>query len=191
VTVFHRILILATLAALLSLTASPVRAEEPNCAACHENVSSGKSVHPAVAMGCTSCHSAVDASDVPHKITNRNPKGLIAKMKDLCFNCHDRGPFQKTTVHGALMLGCTSCHDPHSTDHAHVLKEEIPRLCLNCHEERMTAKKSSVHVLKGNEACSTCHHPHATDAPKLVRTQPDGTVKGQTAMSKKPATAQQ
>jgi len=182
---FHRALILIVLAALPILTAQPVLAEEPNCTACHENLSAGKSVHPAVAMGCASCHSAVDASDVPHKITNRNPKGLIAKMKDLCFNCHDRAPFQKATVHGALMLGCTSCHDPHSTEHARVLKEEIPRLCLNCHEERLTAKDGRTHVLAGNEACSSCHHPHATDAPKLVRSQPESTVKDQTAMGKK------
>jgi hypothetical protein len=56
-----------------------------------------------MAMGCASCHSAVDASEVPHKITNRNPKGFIAKMSDLCFNCHDRGPFQKAAVHSLTM----------------------------------------------------------------------------------------
>lgn len=188
-TVSRNILILITFAALPVLIAQPGIAEEQGCAACHEDLSAGKSVHPAVAMGCASCHSAVDASDVPHKITNRNAKGLIAKMKDLCFNCHDRSPFQKATVHGALMLGCTSCHDPHSTDHARVLKEEIPRLCLNCHEERLTAKDGRTHVLAGNEACSSCHHPHATDTPKLVRSQPESTVKDRTAMGKKAAAA--
>jgi len=171
--------------------AGQVRAEEPACNACHEQLTMNKNIHPAMAMGCATCHGAVDATDVPHKITNRNPKGLVAKMKDLCFNCHDRAPFQKTTVHGALMLGCTTCHNPHATDHARMLKEEIPRLCLNCHEERMTALKSAPHPLAGNEACSTCHHPHATDSPKLVRTRQDGAAKGETAMSKKPAVSQQ
>ena len=190
-TVFRRLLILIIFAVLPALAPPPVTAEGPNCAACHEDLSTGKSVHPAIAMGCASCHSAVDASDVPHKITNRNAKGLIARMKDLCFNCHDRGPFQKTTVHGALMLGCTSCHNPHATDHAHVLKDEIPRLCLNCHEERLTAQDGRAHVLAGNEACATCHHPHATDTPKLVRARPESTAKDQTAMSNKPAVAQQ
>jgi len=186
---FHSYLLV--LGALVLVLAVPAHAEEANCAACHEQLVSGKSVHPAVAMGCASCHSAVDATDVPHAITNRNPKGLIAKMKDLCFNCHDRAPFQKTTVHGALRLGCTTCHNPHATEHARVLKEEMPRLCLNCHAELMTAQKSGAHAMAGNEACSTCHVPHASDTPKLVRTQPEGTPKDKTAMSKKPAVAQQ
>jgi predicted CXXCH cytochrome family protein len=142
-------------------------------------------------MGCATCHGAVDATDVPHKITNRNPKGLVAKMKDLCFNCHDRAPFQKATVHAAIVLGCTTCHNPHSTDHAHVLKEGIPRLCLNCHEERLTAQKGAPHAVAGNEACSTCHHPHATDSPKLVRSPSEGTAKGETALIKKSAIVQQ
>ena len=184
----HTLLVLGFLALGLAGTA---RAEEANCSSCHEDLSTGKSVHPAVAMGCASCHSAVDAVDVPHKITNRNPKGLIAKMKDLCFNCHDRAPFQKATVHGALRLGCTGCHNPHATDHARVLKEEIPRLCLNCHEERMKAQKSSVHTATGNAVCSTCHDPHSTDAPNLVRTQPESTAKDQTAMGKKSSVTQQ
>jgi predicted CXXCH cytochrome family protein len=171
--------------------AGQARAEESACNACHEQLTVNKSVHPAMAMGCATCHGGVDASDMPHKITNRNPKGLVAKMKDLCFNCHDRAPFQKATVHGALILGCTTCHNPHSTDHAHILKEEIPRLCLNCHEERLAALKSAPHPIAGNEACSSCHHPHATDAPKLVRTQPERTPKGETAMNKKPAVAHQ
>jgi len=171
--------------------AGQARAEEPACNGCHEQLTVNKSIHAAMAMGCATCHSAVDASDVPHKITNRNPKGLVAKMKDLCFNCHDRAPFQKATVHGALMLGCTTCHNPHSTDHAHILKEEIPRLCLNCHEERLAVLKSAPHPIAGNEACSNCHHPHATDAPKLVRTKSESSAKDQTAMSKKPAVAQQ
>jgi predicted CXXCH cytochrome family protein len=72
-------------------------------------------------MGCASRHTAVDASDVPHKIINRNPKGLSTKMRDLCYGCHDRKPFMKTTVHGAVMLGCTSCHSPHTSDQAHLL----------------------------------------------------------------------
>jgi predicted CXXCH cytochrome family protein len=182
---------LLVLGILCFVLAGPAHADDANCAVCHEQLVSGKSVHPAMAMGCASCHSALDTTDVPHKVTNRNPKGLIAKMKDLCFNCHDRGPFQKTTVHGALRLGCTTCHNPHATEHARVLKEEMPRLCLNCHAEAMTAKKGGTHTMAGNEVCSNCHQPHASDTPKLVNTQPEGASKDQTAMSKKPAAAQQ
>lgn len=177
-------LLLLFILSIIILSVPPVSADAPDCAACHEQQTSGKTVHPAVSMGCQSCHSAVDAAEVPHAFTNRNPKGLAARIKDICFTCHDRKLFTGTTVHAALMLGCTSCHDPHVSDHAHVLKEEIPGLCLNCHEERLTAPDGRTHVLAGNEACTSCHHPHATDTPKLVLTKPTGTVNDQTALSK-------
>jgi predicted CXXCH cytochrome family protein len=118
-------------------------------------------------MGCTACHSAVDASEVPHRITNRNPRGLTQKIRDLCYSCHDKKPFMKNTVHGAIALGCTSCHDPHASDHARLLKEDIPALCLRCHEERFTSAKNKGHHAARNEMCSNCHNPHATDTPKL------------------------
>ena len=111
-----------------------------------------------------------------------------------CLGCHAtfadvlKKPFVHTPVKSK---DCTGCHNPHATDHARVLKEEIPRLCLNCHEERMKAQKSSVHTAAGNAVCSTCHDPHSTDAPNLVRTQPESTAKDQTAMGKKSSVTQQ
>ena len=182
------------LAALTLVPAAVVRAEGPDCASCHENLAAGKSVHPAVLMGCASCHTAVDASDVPHKFTNRNPRGLGAKMRDLCFGCHEKKNFQKTTVHGAMMLGCTSCHDPHVSDHARVLKDEIPGLCLHCHAERiaaMTAQNSDGHTHAATDRCSDCHSPHATDTPKLVLKRPQGKDDGKTALIQKPSVPQQ
>jgi predicted CXXCH cytochrome family protein len=161
-------------------------AEGPSCDSCHENLTAGKSVHPAIAMGCAACHTAVDATDVPHKITNRNPKGLSAKMRDLCYSCHDRTPFMKNTVHGAVMLGCTSCHDPHTSDHAKLLKEAIPQLCLTCHENPVTAQKGATHAMTGKELCSTCHNPHATDAPKLVESGRGSPPDDRTTLAAKP-----
>ncbi|MHB8843807.1 MAG: cytochrome c3 family protein [Nitrospirota bacterium] len=183
--------LLLILSASILAAAPAVSAEEPDCAACHEQQTSGKVVHPAISMGCVSCHSAVDASEVPHTFTNRNARGLAARIKDLCFSCHDRKQFTGTTVHGALMLGCTSCHDPHVSDYEHVLKQEIPGLCLNCHEERLTRPDGRTHVLAGNEACAACHNPHATNTPKLVRTAPTGTVNDRTALSAQPAVSPQ
>lgn len=182
------------LIALALLPAAAARAEGPDCASCHENLATGKSVHPAVLMGCASCHTAVDASTVPHKITNRNPKGLGAKMKDLCYGCHDKKNFQKTTVHGAMMLGCTSCHNPHVSDHARVLKDEIPGLCLQCHADRLpqlTASNGAGHTHAATDRCSDCHSPHATDTPKLVLTKPQGKGDGKTALNRKPTVPQQ
>jgi predicted CXXCH cytochrome family protein len=147
-------------------------AEGPACTSCHEGIDSGASVHAAVSLGCESCHSALDATEVPHKIANRNPKGLTAKLRDLCYSCHDKKPFMKSNVHGALLLGCTSCHDPHASKHARLLKEDIPALCITCHKERFEPGAAGGHVLKGNEACAGCHEPHSSDAPKLMQSKP-------------------
>jgi len=147
----------------------PAAAEEPSCIACHEALGTGTSVHAALSMGCAACHSAVDAAGVPHKITNRNPKGLTSKMRDLCYSCHDKKPFMKNTVHGAILLGCTSCHDPHASKHAKLLKEDIPGLCISCHKDRFSPGAGGSHALAGNEACAGCHDPHASDTPKLMQ----------------------
>jgi predicted CXXCH cytochrome family protein len=185
------LLSLLILGSLALVPAGTARAEEPNCGTCHEALSTGKSVHAAVSMGCASCHSAINAADVPHKVTNKNPHGLMSKMRDLCYSCHDKKPFMKNTVHGALMLGCTSCHNPHASDHAHLLKEDIPRLCLNCHKESLMAQKGGTHVLAGNEACSTCHNPHATDTPKLFESGRNASLRDRTALAGSPAVAPQ
>jgi len=190
-TALLRIPILIVLAALPSLFPARGFAEEPNCAACHETLTTGKRVHAAVTMGCASCHSAGDAAEVPHKITNRNTKGLSARMRDLCYGCHDKKPFMKNTVHGALLLSCTSCHDPHASDHANLLKDDIPRLCLNCHEERLAAQKGKSHVLTGNEACSACHNPHATDTPKLYESGRSAAPREGTPLAAAPSPAKQ
>jgi len=170
------------LSALALLAAAPGVAEEIDCVSCHQDLTAGKSVHQAVSMGCVVCHSAVDASDVPHMITNKNPKGLSSKMRDLCYSCHDKKPFMKITVHGALRLGCTTCHDPHASKHARLLKEAVPRLCLNCHQERLMADKSKTHDLSSGAVCSSCHNPHATDAPKLFISGLQGGADGRTAL---------
>lgn len=150
--------------------------EQPSCIDCHQGLDSGTSVHAAVSMGCASCHSAVDATEVPHKFTNRNPKGLMSKMRDLCYSCHDKTSFMKKTVHGAIMLGCTSCHDPHASKQARLLKEDIPALCITCHKDRFTPGTDGAHILAGNEACASCHEPHASDSPKLMQSGPTTTV---------------
>ena len=77
----------------------------------------------------------------------------------------------KNTVHGAILLGCTSCHDPHASQHANLLKEDIPALCISCHKDRFDPAASGSHVLAGNEACAGCHDPHASDTPKLMQSK--------------------
>jgi len=186
----HRIFILTIFIILHTLAPATGHAGEANCASCHEKLSAGKSVHTAISMGCASCHTAIDTTNVPHKITNKNPRGLSAKMRDFCYSCHDRKLFMNNTVHGAVLLGCTSCHNPHASDHANLLKEDVPQLCLSCHAERAIAQKGKTHEMAGKEACSSCHNPHATANPKLIQTGRNAAPDNRTALAAKPAPLQ-
>jgi predicted CXXCH cytochrome family protein len=77
-------------------------------------------------MGCASCHSALDAAKVPHKTTNKIAKGLSSAQPDLCYGCHDKTAFGKKTVHAAVGMGCTECHNPHSSKNVKLLRAARP-----------------------------------------------------------------
>jgi formylmethanofuran dehydrogenase subunit E len=49
------------------IVSTPVYSEEIDCAACHEDLVKGTSVHQAVSLGCSACHGGIDASDIPHQ----------------------------------------------------------------------------------------------------------------------------
>lgn len=140
---------------------------EVDCLMCHEQLSKEKVVHPALSIGCPTCHSAIDAKDIPHKKTNNIPKGLSSAQSDLCFNCHDKAMFSKKTVHPALGMGCTVCHNPHSSKNAKLLNSEPPDLCFNCHDRAEFTKKN-VHPPVAGGMCTNCHNPHSTDFTSLL-----------------------
>jgi predicted CXXCH cytochrome family protein len=135
---------------------------EIDCLQCHEELTKGKSVHAAVSMGCTTCHAAVDARDIPHKITNKNAKGLSDVQPDLCYGCHDKSLFNKKVVHPAIGMGCTACHNPHASKFAKLLISDPPDLCFGCHDKGMFTKKN-VHPPVAAGQCLFCHAPHSSD----------------------------
>lgn len=142
-----------------------------DCLMCHEQLQKEKVVHPAMQMGCPTCHSAIDAKEVPHKKTNKIAKGLSAEQPDLCFNCHDKGKFSKKTVHPALGMGCTGCHNPHSSKNVKLLNSEPPELCYNCHDKKNFEGKT-VHPPVVAGMCISCHNPHSTDTSRLLLSEP-------------------
>lgn len=142
-----------------------------DCLMCHEKISKEKVVHPALQMGCPTCHTAIDAKDIPHKKTNNIAKGLSSEQPDLCFNCHDKTRFSKKTVHPALGMACTACHNPHSSKNAKLLNSEPPDLCYNCHDRKKFEGKT-VHPPVSGGMCTTCHNPHSTDTPRLLASEP-------------------
>ena len=146
-------------------------AEKEKCLSCHKKLTKGKFVHQAIQMGCPACHSAIYARTVPHKKTNSLARGLLSEQPDLCYGCHDQGMFTKNNVHPAVNMGCTGCHDPHSSKNAKLLKTKLPALCFICHDKTgFIGKVVHPPVAAGN--CMTCHSPHSTDEMALLLKKP-------------------
>jgi len=152
---------------LMPVSAEAAQAKETDCLDCHEQLSKGKVVHPAVQMGCKSCHSSLDTRDIPHKNTGKYTKGLSAGEPELCYGCHDKKIFQGKVVHGALGAGCTGCHNPHSSANLKLLVAELPELCFKCHDQsKFTGKEVHAPVKIG--LCLSCHSPHSSGNEHLL-----------------------
>jgi predicted CXXCH cytochrome family protein len=147
----------------LFLLALGSQAAEMSCLDCHPDKNKNVSVHPAVAMGCDSCHSGTHMGEKPA------PK-LTAAPPDLCFNCHDRDSFSKKVQHPPVAAGmCLDCHDPHASGFPKLLKQNVPDLCFTCHDQAQFTKKVQ-HPPAAGGMCLTCHTPHAGEIEKLLTT---------------------
>ena len=153
-------------AAALAWTSAASPAEV-DCLQCHRGLSRQKVVHAAMQMGCATCHGAIDASTVPHKVTGKIAKGLSAEQGELCLTCHDKAKFTKKVVHAPLGMGCTVCHDPHASANEKLLSAKPPELCTGCHVKGDYTGKV-VHAPVSGGMCTTCHDPHSADQPTLL-----------------------
>ncbi len=155
-----------------------------DCLECHGDLAKGKSVHPAVSMGCDGCHTAVDAALIPHRIKNKLAKGLSMEQPGLCYGCHDKAVFTKKVVHGAIGMGCSICHNPHvSVDAASLLLQPVGKLCVTCHDKQASGKHVMAGYALGDDhpvwgkvdptnssrelSCISCHNPHSSSKLKL------------------------
>jgi len=166
---------------------------------CHGGTPEEKFVHaPVAAKECDSCHEAVDEDAHKYK--------LVSEESKLCVDCHDavgesleEDGSSRSRHHPAAAGECTSCHDPHGSVVARLLKEAYPsdpygafdekryELCFECHEAELvteqqtseatefrngTANLHYLHVAKNakGRGCNLCHMPHASTQDRLVRT---------------------
>jgi len=146
-------------------------AADIDCLKCHSKLTKGSVVHAAVSMGCTTCHTAIDAKTVPHKKSGAVAHGLSAEQPELCYGCHDKKAFEKKYVHAALGMGCTSCHNPHSSNTAKLLLSDAPDLCFTCHDKALFSKKTP-HAPVAGGMCLTCHVAHSSDEVALLANSP-------------------
>jgi DmsE family decaheme c-type cytochrome len=128
------------------------------CMGCHEGVRaafSNASRHPVPEgkMLCVDCHDAHG---------NQNPKGLKSMdQRGLCISCHGQliGPF--AWEHADVTDECTTCHSPHGSVFADMLKVQEPFLCLQCHaghSDFASPSSPSVEIQAAYYTrCSNCH----------------------------------
>lgn len=166
--------LVSTVAASVALTVSAWAAKHPvpldpkadaaTCAQCHEDKSTGKNVHSAIAMGCTSCHEirvSKDTTRVKLKTTT-----TVA----LCLTCHadKKAADIKGKVHFPAIRNCVRCHDPHQTDNKNQLLKPATgdskdsNLCLACHQTGLNVPKDGSRHAALDTGCDTCHVTHKT-----------------------------
>jgi len=170
-------------AAVAQAVSPPPAGPAPGCTdrRCHGGLTTRAHVHPPVKdADCTSCHQATQGS--AHPDSSRVDFTLTATGGELCAQCH--GAFDGGTQHPPAAGGdCLSCHDPHGSAIAKLLRRPVNETCFECHE----AKDFRVHALVGVDlgsghpvsgaadpsrkgeslSCAGCHDPHATDTPNL------------------------
>lgn len=104
---------------------------------------------------CDSCHNIKSSQQV------------ISKGKDMCFACHEDFTKDKKVVHYPVSEGsCIECHDPHQSRNKFILKETLPQICFNCHDEK-NLNLNPAH--EGQNYCLECHDPHASNEEKLLK----------------------
>jgi predicted CXXCH cytochrome family protein len=110
---------------------------------------------------CASCH-------------NMSPTQADFRMRDArnhpCGSCHAR-MLSKAHVHGpAGVYDCTYCHDLESRPYKYQARSGDGNVCMECHEDKAEAVRSSEFVHGPLEAgmCLVCHDPHATDQPSQL-----------------------
>jgi predicted CXXCH cytochrome family protein len=140
-----------------------------DCLKCHGDLVRKKVVHPAVKMGCQSCHSLIDATVTPHRETTGTDMGLSSDTPDLCYGCHDKSAFTgKKIVHPPVRKGfCRFCHLPHQSDNEYLLRDKMPELCYECHITNDFTHED-VHAPVRRGKCTSCHQPHEADRKFLL-----------------------
>jgi len=119
------------------LAGAPARSEEVVCYQCHGDVRAQFQLpihHPVPEghMTCTDCHN-------PHKGSIFLGGGTSQLSEnEMCLRCHpaERGPF--VFEHEAMREGCVTCHNPHGSINAKLLKVRDSNLCLRCHFQQVS-----------------------------------------------------
>jgi len=84
----------------------------------------------------------------------------------LCVDCHEtlQKTLESSFVHFPVENGeCSTCHNPHTSDHGKLLSDDVNALCRKCHEDVLPEEARSIHKVVAEGNCVGCHDPHASD----------------------------
>ncbi len=176
--------------------------KENLCLSCHKtglNVPAKGSRHPALDMGCDTCH-------ITHKtgaeLTPENQFHLTKAAPALCLDCHDAKDAELKKAHQNQPFekaDCLSCHDPHQSDAPKLMNKfmhppfadkscevchapakdgkvvltqaDAKSLCVTCHDDKAKLIDSAKVPHPGAAGdCTDCHSPHASRQPGLPKT---------------------
>jgi predicted CXXCH cytochrome family protein len=138
------------------------KAESSTCLQCHEDKTTGKAVHSAIALGCLSCHEIRNNKDATYvKLITTTPSAL-------CITCHSDKDAStlKGTVHSPAVRDCLRCHEPHASDNKNQLLKATDsatkdgNLCLSCHTQGINVPAKGSRHAALNMGCDTCHTTH-------------------------------
>ncbi len=165
-------LLIGIFVVLYGVSVTAVKGEELVCSNCHEKLTQGRVVHPALEEGCDACHE-VELVEKPKKGEPPHTVTPIDDVNDLCSGCHDV-PEDLENVHSPIEdEGCTFCHDPHSSGQDFLLRSPPYDLCGQCHRSALPTAYASRHkpVL---ERCGFCHDVHGSAKDTyLKKSSPD------------------
>jgi len=146
--------------------------QQISCITCHKNLTEKfKWKHSTtINQQCFSCH-LQSLNFKPWRIGFRE-----GRIDDTCLACHTgKKEWQsREHRHGALIGGCTLCHNPHGSQHQYQLwAEGSLMLCVACHDDqlRLLDKEKPVPFVHGiitGNGCVACHDPHATENPFVL-----------------------
>lgn len=141
------------------------------CAECHADKTTAPVVHPAMELGCDTCHEVDQDEDWTEVF-------LVTEGNDLCFTCHDdKHPEpSQVSLHLPVRTGrCVDCHDAHSTEAEALLRQPTEsreageNLCLGCHATIAAQINKQTQHMAVDLGCATCHTTHKSnpaDAPE-------------------------
>jgi predicted CXXCH cytochrome family protein len=141
--------------------------QQTSCITCHPTLFAKNPWQhsPAISQQCLTCHQQ-SVNNYPMKIGFRE-----GRIDETCLTCHTAKKDLKSRqhIHGAMIGGCTLCHNPHGSKHRYLLWAEGSLwLCITCHDDKQNLLDNKdpvpyVHGIIFGKGCIACHDPHASD----------------------------